>query len=114
MTKYVEETAGLPLTIREDRDTLEAMKKPKCPVMRKEWPRILDMRPANMDRYMVDARPHGKREYFKLLEHAKTRADALSAIRENRGTEALSFSTENRVMAVECLEKLKPYGKNPP
>ena len=60
---------------------------------------------------MLDARPHGKREYFKSIGEARTRADQLAAERENRGTEALSFSTENRVMAVECSAKLRPFGK---
>lgn len=105
------ETAGSPLTDEIVRDTILRMKKPKCPVMRKEWPRILDMRPANMSTFMVDARPHGKREYFERIGEARTRADTLATLRENRGVEALNFSTENRVMAVECLEKLKPFGK---
>jgi integrase/recombinase XerD len=86
-------------------------KKTKHPVVRKEWPRIIDYRANNIRRLMLDARPHGKREYFKTIGEAKARADQLAAERDNRGIEALSFSTENRVMAVECLEMLRPFGK---
>ena len=64
-----------------------------------------------MNCFMVDCRPHGKREYFEKIGEAKTRADQLAAERENRGTEALSFPTEYRVMALECMERLRPLGK---
>lgn len=87
-------------------------KTPKYPVVRKEWPRIRDLRSSSMNSFMVDPRPHSRREYFVKLAEAKTRADQLATERLNRGTEALSFSTENRVMAVECLEKLRPFGKS--
>jgi len=60
---------------------------------------------------MIDARPHGKREYFEKLGEAKTRADCLAAERENRGIESLSFPTEHRIMAAECIERLKPLEK---
>lgn len=83
----------------------------KLPVLRPEWPKIRDLRPSGHNWFMVDARPHSKREYFATLAEAKTRADQLATERENRGVEAVSFSTENRVMAVECMEKLTPYGK---
>lgn len=60
---------------------------------------------------MLDARPHGKREYFKTVGEAKTRADQLATERENRGTEAIGVSTEDRMMAAECTEQLRPFGK---
>lgn len=87
------------------------MKTSKCPIVRAEWPRISDLRPTGMNCFMVDARPHGKREYFEKVADAKTRADQLGTERLNRGTEALSFSTENRIMALECMEKLRPFEK---
>jgi hypothetical protein len=86
-------------------------KKSKFPIIRKDWPRIIDYRKNKIGRLMLDARPHGDREYFKSVGEAKTRADQLAAERENRGIEALSFSTANRVMAVECLELLRPFRK---
>ena len=86
-------------------------KKTKYPVVRKEWPRIIDYRTNGSRCYMLDARPHGRREYFQKVGEAKARADQLAAERERRGVESISFSTENRVMAVECLAKLTPFGK---
>ncbi len=83
----------------------------KNKVVRDEWPKIYDLRGSGMNCFMVDARPHGKREYFDQVGEAKTHADTLAAERENRGTEALSFPTEYRVMAVECMEKLRPFDK---
>src|SRR4051794_19788741 len=86
-------------------------KRSKFPVVRKQWPKIIDYRETKQKCLMLDARPHGAREYFKHVGEAKARADQLATERENRGTEALSFSTANRVMAVECLELLQPFGK---
>lgn len=87
-------------------------KKSKHPMIRQQWPKIIDYRETAQKCLMLDARPHGKREYFKNVGEAKTRADQLAAERENRGTEAINFSTANRVMAVECLELLRPFGKS--
>jgi integrase len=86
-------------------------KKSKHDVVRKEWPRIIDYRATAQKCLMLDARPHGKREYFKTVGEAKARADQLATELANRGTEAANFSTENRVMAVECIETLRPFGK---
>jgi integrase len=86
-------------------------KKSKFPIIRSEWPRIIDYRKNKIGRLMLDARPHGEREYFKNVGEAKARADQLATERENRGIEALNFSTENRVMAVECIEQLRLFGK---
>jgi integrase len=86
-------------------------KKSKHPVIRQSWPKIIDYRSTAQKCLMLDARPHGKREYFKSVGEAKARADQLAAERENRGTEAISFSTKDRVMAAECSEQLRPFGK---
>jgi integrase len=87
-------------------------KKSKHPMIRQQWPKIIDYHETEQKCLMLDARPHGKREYFKNVGEAKTRADQLAAERENRGTEAINFSTANRVMAVECFELLRPFGKS--
>src|SRR5436190_15186108 len=86
-------------------------KKSKHPVLRKEWPRLLDLRATPSKCVMLDARPNGKREYFKHVGEARTRADQLATERANRGIESISFSTASRVMAVECAAKLRPFGK---
>jgi integrase len=87
-------------------------KKSKHPVIRQSWPKIIDYRDTAPKCLMLDARPHGKREYFKTVGEAKTRADQLATERENRGTEAIGFSTKDRVMAAECAEQLRPFGKS--
>ncbi|MEY2499816.1 MAG: hypothetical protein QOI07_150 [Verrucomicrobiota bacterium] len=86
-------------------------KKSKHPVIRHSWPKIIDYRATAQKCLMLDARPHGKREYFKTVGEAKARADQLATERENRGTEAIGFSTKDRVMAAECSEQLRPFGK---
>lgn len=86
-------------------------KKSKFPIIRNDWPRIIDYRKNEISRLMLDARPYGKREYFDTVGEAKARADQLATERENRGIEALNFPTESRVMAVECIEQLRPFGK---
>src|SRR5262249_41355667 len=48
---------------------------------------------------------------FNRVGEAKARADQLATERNNRGIEAVSFSTASRVMAVECAAKLRPFGK---
>ncbi len=78
---------------------------------RTEWPRIRDLRPTGRDLFVVDARPHGKKEYFALLRDAKTRAEQLALERDNKGVEAIGFPTEARVMARECMDRLAPFGK---
>ena len=87
-------------------------KRSKHPVVRTEWPRILDYRQTSLNCFMLDARPHSKREYFPKIGDAKTRADQLAAERDNRGTEAINFATKDRVMAVECSARLRPFGKS--
>ena len=87
-------------------------KKSKHPVIRQSWPKIIDYRDTTQKCLMLDARPHGKREYFKTVGEAKARADQLATERDNRGTEAIGFSTKDRVMAVECTELLRPFSKS--
>jgi integrase len=62
---------------------------------------------------MVDGRRrgNGRREYFKEIDAAKARAEQLVIERENHGTAALNFPVQDRVMAVECRELLRPFGK---
>ena len=86
-------------------------KSAKPTLVRAKWPRIRDLRPTGRDLFVVDARPHGKKEYFPLLRDAKTRADQLQVERDNKGVEAIGFPTETRIMARECMDKLAPYGK---
>jgi integrase len=80
-------------------------------VVRATWPRIVDYRKTRMRCFMVDGRRrrNGRREYFKTLTEAKTRADQLVTERENHGTAALNFPPRDRVMAVECRELLAAW-----
>ena len=75
-------------------------------VIRKEWPKVRDLNPAGKKLWVVDARPHGRREGYPTEQDAMTRAEQLALEIENKGTEAIGFPTENRVMAAECA--LKP------
>src|SRR5690349_9590182 len=84
-------------------------KRTRFPVLRAEWPRIIDYRTNGIGKLMVDARPHFKREYFSKVGDARTRADQLATVALNRGTEAFHLSTENRVMAVDCMAQLRPF-----
>lgn len=83
----------------------------KSKLIRKEWPKIRDISYRGKTLFVVDGRPHQKREYFAKKVEAETRAEQLETERENKGTESLGFSTETRVMAAECAHKLTPYGK---
>lgn len=85
----------------------------RFPVIREDWPRIVDYRKTKLRSFMVDGRRrgNGRREYFKTVTESKTRADQLVIERENNGTAALNFSVANRVMAAECTELLRPFGK---
>ena len=75
-------------------------------VIRKEWPKVRDLNPAGKKLWVVDARPHGRREGYPTEQDAMTRAEQLALEIENKGMEAIGFPTENRVMAAECA--LKP------
>jgi integrase len=85
----------------------------RFPVIREKWPRIVDYRKTKLRSYMVDGRRrgNGRREYFRDLPSAKTRADQLVIERENHGTVALNFTVRDRVMAADCTELLRPFGK---
>lgn len=83
----------------------------KAIIIRKEWPRVRDLTPTGKKLFIVDARPHGKREGFTSEEDAITRAEQLALEVENKGTEAVAFPTHLRVMAQECIAKLEPFGK---
>jgi hypothetical protein len=88
-------------------------KKSKFPILRRAWPRIIDYRSTPLRSIMVDGRRrgNGKREYFRKPSDAKTRADQLAVERENHGTALLDFPARDRVMAVECRELLRPFGR---
>jgi integrase len=90
-------------------------KKSRFPILREAWPRIVDYRETKLRSFMVDGRRNrnGRREYFTDLIQAKTRADQLAVQRENQGTASLSFTPRDRVMAEECRELLRPFGKTP-
>ena len=53
----------------------------------------------------------GAQIFFPLRRDAETKAQALRAERRNQGTAALYFPERLRVEALECAEKLKPFGK---
>ena len=61
--------------------------------------------------YVVDCRPHIKREHYKDLNTAKLRAEQIAFDFQNKGIEGLRFPTALRVMAQEGTEMLRPYGK---
>jgi integrase len=63
---------------------------------------------------MVDARlkRRGQRFYYKTLDEARVKAEALATERAQNGAEALNFSTELRVMTAAAAAKLRPFGKN--
>jgi len=84
----------------------------RFPIIRKDWPRIVDYR-KTMGCFMVDGRRrgNGRREYFTDECAAKTRADQLVVERENHGIAALNFPARDRVMAAECCELMQPFGK---
>jgi integrase len=86
-------------------------KKSRFPILRSKFPRVVDYRTSSLGRIMVDGRRRGsgKREYFKSVAEAKTRADQLSVELENHGTAALTFPARDREMAVECRDLLKPF-----
>jgi integrase len=88
-------------------------KKTRYLVVRDKWPRIVDYTETKLRSYMVDGRRrgNGRREYFRDLAAAKTRADQLVIEKENHGTVALNFTVRDRVMAADCTELLRPFGK---
>src|SRR5229473_8152110 len=86
----------------------------KYPLLRTRFPKIRYLGEHVKKCYCVDGRVGnnlGKREYFAKLTEARIRADQIEVEVANRGAEALAFSTENRVMAVSCAERLRPHGK---
>src|SRR5450432_4057068 len=51
------------------------------------------------------------RRYFETRDEADTFLHELRVKRENLGTKAASIDQSLHVMAVECAERLKPYGQ---
>src|SRR5438105_4715590 len=83
------------------------------PVMRTQWPRIVDYREGQLRSYMVDARKrgNGRRYYFRELANAVRCARRLATQRENLGNAVLRFTHQELVMTAECHEMLAPWGK---
>jgi integrase len=88
-------------------------KQTKFPVVRKDWPRVIDYTATKLRSFMLDARKHGgKREYFVDASEAKTRAEQLATTLLNRGTNGLRFSAQDQSQAEECLEILRPFNRS--
>src|SRR5262245_31645637 len=83
--------------------------------MKKNWPPIRPVRyPNGTTVYLVDARVNGagKRHFFELKKDAETKAQQLRTQRLNEGAAAINFPERLRIEALECAEKLKPFGKS--
>jgi integrase len=80
-------------------------------VHRTEWPRIREATIKGSTIYQVDPRPHGKREYFSVLTHAKTRADQISRERDEHGVHAVHMPVRERVELEDVKKLLRPYGR---
>jgi integrase len=83
--------------------------------MKNNWPRIRKVKDKNKrDVFLVDGRINGKgrRFFFQTRRDADTKAHALAIERRNQGTAALYFPERLRVEALECSEKLKPFGRS--
>jgi integrase len=85
----------------------------KYPLLRAEWPRILDYRDSGVRSFAVDGRRrgNGRRYYFRKLADAVECAKRLTIQREQLGNAVLKFSHKDLVMAAECAELLAPSGK---
>jgi integrase len=64
-------------------------------------------------KWFVEGRENGKRsrKFFKTKAEAKTHADLKNNELLNRGIEHAEFSTALRVMAQDCADTLRPFGK---
>ena len=64
-------------------------------------------------KWFVEGRENGKRsrKFFKTKAEAKTYADLKNNELLNRGIEHAEFPTALRVMAQECADRLRPFGK---
>jgi integrase len=83
-------------------------------VMKKNWPPIRPVRyPNGSTVYVVDARVKGagKRHFFEIKKDAETKARQLRTERLNQGTAVINFPERLRVEALECADRLKPFGK---
>jgi hypothetical protein len=86
-------------------------------VMKKNWPPIRPVRyPNGSTVYVVDARVKGagKRHFFEIKKDAETKARQLRTERLNQGTAVINFPERLRVEALECADRLKPFGKTLP
>src|SRR5438093_5388180 len=82
----------------------------------KKWPMIREIQyKSGGTAHMVDGRigGRGKRHFFETKGAAETKAQQLRVARENEGSAALkNFDERLRVEALQCAEKLKPFGKS--
>ena len=62
-------------------------------------------------RRVVDGKPVGTREYFDLKDAAEKRASELRGDVSKKGTETLTLTTGDRVMAESCIRCLAAKGK---
>lgn len=86
----------------------------KKKLIRKTWPKIRLVKIKSDTFYRVDARrvgTSGKQESFKDKADAEERASKIEEEFAKHGTEALTFPTELRGMALTGDKLLKPYGK---
>src|ERR1043165_3446122 len=81
-------------------------------LVRSEWPRVRRVISGGQVRWQIDARPSGAREHVKTEREALVRAEALAKTRLKQGEVAISMPPALRVMAIECQEKLAPYGRS--
>lgn len=83
--------------------------------MKRAIPRILPYGHSSTSRYVIEGlRLHGKRvrKFFPTKKAAETWLEKKLIQIENEGAKAaLGLSERVRVMAVECAEKLAPFGK---
>lgn len=83
-------------------------------IHRKTWPRVRETVIRGTKFIVVDARPHGPREYFqpKDLETAKARAHELDLARNRYGTAAVLMTLRDRADFEYGKERLEPHGAN--
>lgn len=83
--------------------------------MRKPLRRIKEYKHSGTSGWVVEGlREHGKRKrkFFKTEAEAKTWLAQKNQELENLGTRVMSLTDESKLMAVQCIEKLKPLGKS--
>lgn len=83
--------------------------------MRKPFRRIKEYKHSGTSGWVVEGlREHGKRtrKFFKTEAEAKTWLAQKEIDLVNLGTRVMSLTDENKLMALQCIEKLKSSGKS--